>query len=123
MQVEPEFIEAEVYHAQADQEHFFVKVTFVGMGMFINSFTVRPSKFEDQTWWVQPPKHRQGKGWTATVDFDKSYPTWGIIEQKVAEAVELYKNSSPPVTPSQKDEVVDVDLDKPITLDDIKFPF
>ena len=112
-------IEADVYFGDLEKDRYYVKITFVGMGIFVNSFSFMPSKFENQPYWVQPPKHLQkGKGWTPTVDFDKSYPLWEEIERNATEAVELYKRQdSLPV----KDVVIEDIPDGPITLDDIPF--
>lgn len=112
-------IEANVYFGDLSNDRYYVKITFVGIGIYVNSFSVMPSKFENQHYWVQPPKHLQkGKGWTPTVDFDKSYPIWEEIERKAIEAVELYKaqDSSP-----TKDVVIENIPEGPITLDNIPF--
>lgn len=112
-------IEASVYYGDLSTDRYYVKITFVGIGVFANSFSVMPSKFENQPYWVQPPKHLQkGKGWTPTIDFDKSYGLWEIIERKALEAVELYKreDSSP-----AKDIVIEDIPEGEITLDDIPF--
>ena len=115
-------IEADVYYGDADKDRYYVKITFVGTGMYINSFSVQPSKYENQPYWVQPPKHLQrGKGWTPTVDFDKSYPIWNVIEHKALEAVKRYKQEATQDFAASKDDVI-VDIpDGPITLDDIPF--
>ena len=116
MIIEPSYIEAEVYFYDHTKERFFVKITFVGMGMYINSFSIQASKFENQEYWVQPPKHRQGKGWTPTVDFDKGYQLWHIIEKKAVEAVKYYLSDE--AKEPTKDRVYPV-LDEPISLDNI----
>lgn len=112
-------IEANVYYGDTSKDRYYVKITFVGIGVYANSFSVMPSKFEDQPYWVQPPKHLQkGKGWTPTIDFDKSYPIWEEIERKAIEAVELYKQNDSPTT---KDVVLQQLSKEPISLDDIPF--
>ena len=102
-------VEATVYYGDLKQDRYFVKISFIGTGVHINSFSVTKSQFNDG-WWVQPPKHRQGQRWTSTVDFDKSYPLWEEIEKRAIRAVELYKNGG--------ESGVE---DKPITLEDIPF--
>jgi hypothetical protein len=118
MQIEPSDIDVEVYAHDPNKERFFLKVTFNGMGMFINSFSVQPSKFENQEHWVQPPTHRQGQRWTQTVDFDKSYPLWNIIEKKSFQAVKDFLGEEARVA---KDKVIEPKDDEPINLDDIPF--
>jgi len=115
LSVELEDIEADVYYHDRENERYFVKVIFHGTGMFINSFSVMPSKFEGQGYWVQAPKYRRGGGWANTVEFDRSYPLWGIIERKALEAVDRYKND--PLT-EEVDEIFGVP-ERPISLDDI----
>jgi hypothetical protein len=119
LDTDPATIEAEAYYYDPAKDRFFIKITFLGTGMFINSFSVQPSKFEDKPYWVQPPKHRQGGGWTPTVDFDKSYPLWGIIEDKAINAAKHYKAEEQRF--SKKDKVVEVNEDEPINLDNIPF--
>ena len=84
-------VEANVYYGDVEQNRYFVKVSLLGTGIHINSISVSVSQIND-SWWVQPPKHRQGSRYTSTIDFDKSYPLWELIEQRAMEAVELYKN-------------------------------
>lgn len=119
MEIEPTLIEAEAYYYDSAKDRYFIKVTFLGTGMYINSFSVQPSKFEGQPLWVQPPKHRQRGGYAPTVDFDKSYPLWKIVEEKAIEATKTYqalnRNSG------WKDTVVEDIPDEPINLDDIEF--
>jgi hypothetical protein len=112
-------IEAKVYHADLSKDSYFVKVTFEGLGLFINSFSVRPSEYGG--YWVQPPKHYQRKGWTATVDFDKSFGLWQIVESKVLEAVANYSGDKNQTAKSSKDFVLTDISDEPINLDDIPF--
>ena len=98
-------IEATVYYGDTQQDRHFVKISFVGAGVHINSFSVSKSQFNDG-WWVQPPKHRQGSRYTSTVDFDKSYPLWQLVEQRAIEAVELYVRGGKPeskATPQKYD--------------------
>lgn len=116
-------IEASVYHGNFEKDMYFVKITFVGIGVYINSFSVMPTKFvdSDARWWVQPPKHRQARGWTPTVDFDKSYGLWSIIEEKAIKAVEQYKKDFVPITKESLDVVLEDISDEPINLDDLPF--
>lgn len=112
-------IEASVYYGDLSNDRYYVKIAFVGIGIYVNSFSVMPSKFENQHYWVQPPKHLQkGKGWTPTVDFDKSYPIWEEIERKAIEAVELYKSQDSSLT--QK-PVIDGIPEGLVSLEDIPF--
>lgn len=88
-------VEANVYYGDTEQNRYFVKVSLLGTGIHINSISVSVSQIND-SWWVQPPKHRQGSRYTSTVDFDKSYPLWELIEQRATAAVEIYKNGGKP---------------------------
>jgi len=121
MNIEASLIEAEVYFSDPVKERYFVKITFLGTGMYINSFSVQTSQFEGKPYWVQPPKHRQGARWVPTVDFDKSYDLWQIIEIKALSAVEDYRNNKPAVTSNSKDIVLTDISDEPIDLSDIPF--
>lgn len=120
MTIDESDIEAEVYAHDEDKNRFYIKVTFNGIGMYINSFSVLPSKFDDQDYWVQPPAHRQGTVWKPTVEFDKThYATWNIIEKKCLQAVKdtLGEESRVKGLVSSKDSKDD----EPINLDDIPF--
>lgn len=118
MLIEPSYIEAEVYVHDKSKNRFFLKITFVEMGMWINSFTVQPSKYEGHDWWVQPPKHRQSKGWTETVDFDKSYQLWNIIQKKSIQAVKDYLGEEARLS---KDDTFELDDNEPLNLDEVPF--
>jgi hypothetical protein len=121
MEVEAQFIDVQAYHCDLSKERHYVKVTFAGMGMFINSFSVQPSQFENQPLWVQPPKHRQRGGFVPTVDFDKSYPLWQIIEHKARDAVKLCENCNDTfLNSARKDTVADVS-ETILTATDIPF--
>lgn len=86
-------IEVVVYHGDIANDRYFAKVHFVGLGIYINSFSIQQS-VRHKGYWVSPPRHSQGLGrFTTTVDFDKSLPTWGIVEQRALEAVEQYKRA------------------------------
>jgi hypothetical protein len=113
-------IEAEVYAHDEGKDRFFIKVTFNGLGVYINSFAVLPSKFENQEYWVQPPAHRQGSIWKPTVEFDKThYATWNIIEQKCLQAAKDFASEEARVgKPNKSAKPKDDDL---INLDDIPF--
>lgn len=119
MDIVPTAITAEVYFCDPEKDRFFVKINFHGVGMWINSFSVTPSKYEAMEWWVQPPAHRQSKGWVPTVDFAKGYPIWKIIEEKSIQAVEKVKANG--YTLSNKDVVIEDIPDGPVNLDDIPF--
>lgn len=119
MKTEPTSIEAEVYYHDPNKERYFVKITFAELGMFINSFSVQPSKYEGQPLWVQPPKHRQRNGYTPTVDFDKSYQLWEVIEQKALDAVAQFNNTN--TNSGGKDTLVETENGEVINLKDIPF--
>lgn len=119
MSIDSSLIEAVVYYHDPNKERYFVKITFVELGMFINSFSVQPSKYEGQPLWVQPPKHRQRNGFTPTVDFDKSYPLWEVIEQKALEAVGQFNDTN--TNSDGKDTLVEAENGEVISLKDIPF--
>jgi hypothetical protein len=122
MIVDPNEIDAEVYHHDKERNRFYIKVSFTSLGMYINSFVLQPSKYEDQPAWLQPPKHRQGFKWVGTVDFEKSSELWQVIEQKAREAALDYEQNPPMPLPTKKLDVVIEEIpDGPITLDDIPF--
>lgn len=87
-------IEVVVYHGDIANDRYFAKVHFVGLGIYINSFSIQQSA-RHKGYWVSPPRHSQGLGrFTTTVDFDKNLPTWGIVERRALEAVEQYKRAN-----------------------------
>lgn len=93
-------IEIVVYYAKPDEDKYFIKVIFVGLGMYINSFSVMPSENNNE-YAVYPPSHRQmdkrtgGFKWTPTVDLEKEHPLRLLIEQRAIEAVGQYKLDNP----------------------------
>jgi len=109
-------IEASVYYADVKKDRYFVKISFFGTGMYINSFKVQPSKYEGQKYWVQQPTHQQGGGWTPTVDFEKEHPLWEVIEQKALDAVNAYKENGSDKKPTGLSR-----YDSAITIEDIPF--
>lgn len=112
-------ITADVYYSDPEKERFYVRIAFPDSGMYINSFSVMPSKFEGEKYWVQPPKFRKKGGWGEYVEFNKSSYLWSVIEQKARNAVEEFKKVQP--ESSTKDTIVEDIPDGPITLDDIPF--
>lgn len=120
MNIDSNLIEVSVYHYNPVKQNYYVKVSFLGTGMYINSFSVSNSKFEDRPLWVQPPKHYQGNKWVTTVDFDRNYDLWKIIENKAIEAVNAHKNEVPPMRSSRDTIATDID-DEPIDLSAIPF--
>src|SRR5579884_1701820 len=113
MDVEPSLIEAEVHHADLKNDFYYVKINFLGTGMFITSFVVKRSKYDDQPLWVQPPKFKRGVKWTGHVEFDKSSELWAIIEEKAREAVAIYKAE-------QQRLLSDAELQDPLTQEDLE---
>ena len=120
MKIEADLIEVSVYHYNPVKKNYYVKVSFIGTGMYINSFSVSQSKFDSKPWWVQPPKHFQGNRWVTTVDFDMNYDLWKIIETKAIDAVDNFNNETPIITKSRDTVLEDID-DGPIDLSDIPF--
>lgn len=87
-------IVAEVYAGNVDLEWCYVKISFIGLGMYINSFKVTRSKnFEGYV--VYPPSHSQrGRGLTPSVEFDKSQlQLWSVIERTALQAFTTWKES------------------------------
>ena len=93
-------IEIEVYYAKPDEDKYFIKVKFVGLGMYINSFSVQPSE-NNSEYAVYPPSHKQkdkrtgGFKWASTVDLEKEHPLRLLIERRAIEAVGQYKLENP----------------------------
>lgn len=113
MDVDEEYIEAEAYYKDPSKDRYFVKITFIGLDMFINSFVVQPTRYEGQPLWVQEPKYMKQNKWVAHVEFNKHSKLWKIIEDKARQAVALYKDE--PVV------VETINTGVPINLDDIPF--
>lgn len=121
MNIDSNLIEATVYTHNPVKDMYYVKIAFLGTGMYINSFSVQKSQYESNPYWVQPPKHYQGNRWVTTVDFETSCDLWKIIEFKALEAVEAFRNEKPLMSKKSKD-VVPEDIDEgPIDLSDIPF--
>ncbi len=80
-------IVAEVYAGNVELEWCYVKITFVGLGMYINSFKVTRSKKSGELV-VYPPSHfHKARGLTSTVEFDKSQlQLWFLIERIAVQA-------------------------------------
>ena len=91
MDVDEAYIEAEAYYKDPAKERYFVKITFIGLDMFINSFVVQPTRFEGQPMWVQEPRYMRQRRWVSHVEFNKHSKLWQIIEDKARAAVEAYE--------------------------------
>lgn len=115
MNIDHNLIEATVYHHNPVKEQYYVKIAFLGTGMYINSFSVKKSQFPSKPYWVQAPQHWQGNKWVATVDFDRNFDLWKIIETKSIDAVMSFANEKPIITRKSRD-VVPEDIDGPIDL-------
>ncbi len=90
MNIDPDLIDAEVHYSDPIKNFYYVKVIFLGTGLYINSFSVKPSKKNGELW-VERPKFQKGRAWISHVDFDKSSDLWRIVEQKILGAVNDYK--------------------------------
>ncbi len=81
----------EVHYSDPEKNFYYVKIIFLGAGLYINSFSVKQSK-RDGKLWVERPKFRiGGNKYMSHVDFDKSSELWKIVEQKALKAVADYK--------------------------------
>ena len=92
MQIDESFIESEVYTTTKDRsgnDIYFVKVSFIDIGLYINSITVRKSpKHPDKGLWVQPPKYPPN--WKQHLEFSGDSPFWKLIEEAALKAVDNY---------------------------------
>lgn len=102
-------IGANVYTHKEDKNIYFAKIHLPQIGLYINSFTARPSpKFPERGLWVQPPKSIPG--FKPYVETSNSNPNWLAIQALVVAAVEKYQ---------QRDVVVEDIPEGPIDLDDV----
>lgn len=115
MNIDHNLIEATVYHHNPVKEQYYVKIAFLGTGMYINSFSVKKSQYPSKPFWVQPPQHWQGNKWVPTLDFDRNYDLWKIIETKSLQAVLDFRNEKPTITRRSSDVVLE-DIDSPLDL-------
>lgn len=100
-------IEADVYLKDTGRKRYYVRMSFPELGMYINSFTVQPSKYPEQPYWVQEPKYLNGRAWRSHVEFEKrsELGIWQRIEAKAREAVEAYEAEAAALPSSDGDEV------------------
>ena len=92
MQVDESYIESEVYTTSKDKngdDIYVVKVSFLDIGCYINSITVRKSlKYPNKGWWVQPPKYPPK--WKQHIEFSGDSSFWKLIEEAALKAVDTY---------------------------------
>lgn len=112
MHIDDTQVTADVHYADPKKERYYVRITFEGIGLYINSFSVMPSK-RDDLMWVQQPKFRTGSRYMSHAEFDKSSELWQIIEYKAREAVDNYKadNNFNGSSPSKDVVVEDINSD------------
>lgn len=81
---------AEVYAQSGDV--YFVKVNFPAMGMYINSWSVRPSpRYPEKGLWVQSPGRMLGKRWLKFIEFKNDSRFFDLIKDEVLRAVDQYQ--------------------------------
>lgn len=120
MDIHPELIDAEVHYSDPEKSFYYVKIIFLGTGLYINSFSVKPSK-RDGELWVERPKFKVGGfKYMSHVDFDKSLELWKIVEKKALKAVADYKAVHEAPYPSDSND----DNDKsPFPSDDAEYEY
>jgi len=116
--IDEEMIEAEVYRHKINESNipiYLVKVSFLDIGLYINSITAQPStKFPSKELWVQLPRYKAYDKWRRPMEVSKSSSFFALIETVVIRAVDIYTSEDREgYTPS------DEEMDKPISLDDI----
>ncbi len=106
MQVDETKIAVNVY-AENNGVHY-AKVTFQGIGLYINSFTVRVSpKYPEAGLWVQEPKYNVNGKWVKPVEFNKNSHLWKLVEERCRQAAENYIPSDTVIT-----EIENINWDK-----------
>lgn len=82
---------AEVYTGNLEMDWCYIKITFIGLGMYINSFKVTAST-EYEGYAVYPPRHIQkGRGLVKSVEFESKQNFGKVIEQLALRAAEIWR--------------------------------
>lgn len=91
MQVDTTKITAEVYAKNEEKCIYYIKIAIPSLGMYMNSFTVRPSnKYEEM--WFQTPAFLVGRKWTKPIEFRGDSELQDLIKDAALRAVEQYNN-------------------------------
>lgn len=94
MQIDESYIESEVYTTTKDKsgkDIFFVKISFLDVGFYINSITVKHSpKYPEKGLWVQPPKYTYKGQWKQHLEFSGDSSFWKLIEEVTLKAIHDY---------------------------------
>ncbi len=109
-------IEAEVTGRINDG--FRLKISELGIGMYISGFTARKSVRNTSEWWIQPPATYQKKTgkYVRCPEFDTKTSFWEELVEEVAKAINIFEANEDVVI-----DPTDEELEKPINLDDIPF--
>lgn len=90
---------------------FRLKVSCIGLGMYIDGFraTRVPAEKNTSGWWVQQPAHRIGRVYKPSPEFNKKHPFWLQIEEKCIEVVSQEDDKS---TDELSDENINAGINK-----------
>lgn len=112
-------IEAEVTgRLKGVEDGFRLKISELGIGIYISGFTARKSVRNTSERWIQPPATYQKKTgkYVRCPEFDTNTTFWEELVEEVNDAIKTFVANEDIVT-----NPTDEELDKPINLDDIPF--
>jgi len=87
MQIDTTQITAEVYAENRDKKTMYIKFHIPSLHMYINSCTVKPSKYGGL--WFQMPAFKAGK-WIHPVEFDGASELQDLLKDEAMRAAEHY---------------------------------
>lgn len=102
-------------HKQLGNGSYRVKVSVLGLGLYINGMIVFPPAESKPNWAVYPPSIKVNGSFTQPFEFDKNEPLWIEIFEACTDAVRLDQQSQP------RDFAPDDIPDEPIDFSAIPF--
>lgn len=112
MQIDTTKITGEVYAENRDKKILYIKVSIPSLRMYINSCTVKPSKYGGL--WFQMPAFLVGSKWVHPIEFDGTSELQDLLKDEAMRVAEHYvwekklQDIFPGATPVSKDELHDV---------------
>lgn len=85
-------IEASAYAGSG--EACYVKIHLKGLGLYINSISVKPSpRYPEKGLWVQLPKYHVNGKWLSPIEMNGNSHLWRRIEESCRVAAETWRNN------------------------------
>ena len=96
--IDESYAESVVYHSFVNKRHenvYLVKVSFLDIGLHVNSITVQPSpKHPERGLWVQLPRFNSKGHWIWPLQIRKDSPIRELIDRLALQAVDNYSGSN-----------------------------